>query len=192
MKKRVEIFEFEKPLLLDNLRIYVGRSQSFDLCNDEVPNALNGLFKKLSASRGLGLSNRPCTSPTFCTNFSSSGPRSDEALTCCGSSAFLLCEVARRSSSVSNLGQDSSTWPVAIFVIISGDTLSSSTNGLSAFSTSFLFSSLLFRAVERSCNDSISAETVAKSLRKLVRFVSTELRISSQAVIERCRSSNLA
>lgn len=81
---------------------------------------------------------------------------------------------------------------MASFVIISGDTLSSSTNGLSAFSTSFLSSSLLFRAVERSCNDSISAETVAKSLRKLVRFVSTELRISSQAVIERCRSSNLA
>lgn len=140
----------------------------------------------------LALPATACTQHTFCTSFSSSGPKSDVALLCCESVVFLLCAAARRSSSVRSLGQLSSTWPVLIFVIISGETLSSSTKGLSAFSTSFRFSSLLFKAVERSCNDSMSADTAAKSLRKLVRFVSTEPSISSQAAIERCRSSNLA
>lgn len=38
----------------------------------------------------------------------------------------------------------------------------------------------------------MSADTAARSLRKLARFVSTEARTPSQAAIDRCKSSNLA
>ncbi len=128
---------------------------------------------------------------TLFISFSSSGPRSWAALLR-DSSAFFLYEAARRSTSLSTLAQDSSMFPEAIFDIVSGDTLSSSTKGLSAFSTCLRLSSRLLSAVDRSCNDSISAETVARSFRKLVKLVSTELNISSHAVMERCKSSNLA
>jgi hypothetical protein len=45
--------------------------------------------------------------------------------------------------------------------------------------------------VERSCRVSISADTMAKSFRKSVKLISTELRTWSQAVMDRCSSSNL-
>lgn len=43
MKKSEQVFETEKVLLLDDLRIDVRRSQSLDLSNDKVANALNCL-----------------------------------------------------------------------------------------------------------------------------------------------------
>ncbi len=83
-------------------------------------------------------------------------------------------------------------WPSDILDTTMGDTLSSSTMGPRAFSTALRFSSLTFRAVDRACRVSMSADTAARSLRKLVRLDSTELRMSSQARMDRWSSSNFA
>jgi hypothetical protein len=83
-------------------------------------------------------------------------------------------------------------WPSDILDTTTGETLNSSTIGPKAFSTAFLFSNLTFRAEDRACRLSISADTAARSLRKLVRLDSTELRMSSHARMDRWSSSNLA
>lgn len=80
--------------------------------------------------------------------------------------------------------------PSAIFDTTCGDTLSSSTIGPRPFSIALRFSSRTFKPIERACSDSMSEETLARSFRNDVRFVSTEVRTSSQARIERWRSSN--
>ncbi len=67
-----------------------------------------------------------------------------------------------------------------IFLTMSGDMLISSTAGRRSFSTVLRFSSFVFRAVDRDCNVWISAETTPRSVWKLVREVSTDLRTSSQ------------
>jgi hypothetical protein len=43
----------------------------------------------------------------------------------------------------------------------------------------------LFSAADRVCRDSMSAETIARSLRKLARLSSTDSRTSSHASIDR-------
>jgi len=83
-------------------------------------------------------------------------------------------------------------WPSEILDTTTGDTLSSSTIGPSPLSTALRFSNRTLRAVDLACRVSISAETKARSLRKLVRFVSTEFSTSSQARMDLCRPSNLA
>jgi len=107
--------------------------------------------------------------------------------------SFDLASIAldRFSTSPRALTHASSIAPSTIFFTTAGETLISSTIGPNPFSTIFRFSSLMLRAVDRACNVSISAETVARSFWKLVRLISTELRISSQATMDRWRSSNL-
>lgn len=127
---------------------------------------------------------------TFRVSFSNRGPRSSAAFICRVSVLFLDAEL-RLSSSASIFVHVSSMCPSEIFDMTSGDKLSSSTRGLNAFSTLCLFSNLLFSAVDRAWRDSISADTVARSLRKLARLFSTELSTSSHAAIDRWRSSSL-
>lgn len=187
LEKGEELLELEKVVLLQDLRVDVWGSQRLDLGNEKIANALNGLDDDCQiwcACSAVGIR-------TFSVSFSNSGPRSSEALLCGAPADFFLCMVALLSTSVSTLDQDSSIWPSDILEMVSGDTLSSSTSGPSAFSTPLRSSSLLLRAVERACSDSMSADTAARSLRKLARFVSTEFKTSSQAVMDRCRSWNL-
>lgn len=130
--------------------------------------------------------------PTLRVSFSNKGPSSADALLGCDPGEdFFLNAAVLLSSSDRIFVQDSSIRPVEILVTTSGDTLSSSTSGPKAFSTSLRFCSRRFSADERSCNDSISADTAARSFRKLARFFSTEFRTSSQAVIDRRRLSNV-
>lgn len=96
------------------------------------------------------------------------------------------------SISINVLAHSSSIWPVVILEMVSGDTLSSSTNGPSAFSIRLRFSNLLLSALERDCSVSMSADTVERSLRKSARFISTEFRMSSHATMDRCKASNRA
>lgn len=184
VKKGEQVFETEKVLLLDDLRIDVRRSQSLDLSDDKVANALNGLVGSAGILRALGRIR------TLSMSFSKIGSRSLAALLGLVSD-FFLKEAVFRSSSASILAHVSSMCPSEIFEMTSGDRLSSSTRGPRAFSTCFRFSSLLFKAVDRVCRDSMSADTVARSLRKLARLISTELRTSSHASIDRWRSSSL-
>lgn len=107
-------------------------------------------------------------------------------------SFFFLNATVLRSRSASIFAHVSSMCPSEILEMRSGGRSNSSTSGPSAFSTSFLLSSLLLSAVDRFCRDSMSADTVARSLRKLVRLCSTELRTSSHAAIDLWRSSSLA
>lgn len=126
---------------------------------------------------------------TFRFNFSNRGPRSSAAFICRVSVLFLAA-VLRLSSSASIFVHASSICPSEILEMTSGDRLSSSTRGLNAFSTLCLFSNLLFSAVDRAWRDSISADTAARSLRKLARLISTELSTPSHAAIDRWRSSS--
>lgn len=105
---------------------------------------------------------------------------------------FFLYATDLFSSSDSAFGHESSMCPSAILETTEGGMLRSSTSGPRHFSTAFLFSSRTLSVVDLACSVSISADTVARSFRKLVRLVSTELRMSSQARIDRCSSSNLA
>lgn len=128
---------------------------------------------------------------TFMTSFSSNGPTSARALpvVCC--EGFFNADV-RLSRSAKVFTHASSMWPSEILDTTTGETLNSSTIGPRAFSTAFLFSSRTFRPVDRAWRVSISADTAARSLRKLVRLDSTEFKMSSHARMDRWRSSNLA
>lgn len=185
LEKGEEVFEFYKVLLLDDLRVDVGRAEGFDLSDQEVSYSFDGLgLVSEEGKKGKGKVN------TLSTSFSISGPISDSAFVCVWDE-FFFWAAALLSTSANTLTHASSMWPSDILETTRGDTLSSSTTGPSPFSTAFLFSNLTVRAVDLDWRLSMSADTAARSLRKLVRFDSTEDRISSQARIDRCRSSNL-
>jgi hypothetical protein len=163
---------------LNNLCVDMWRSQRFDLSHDEVANAFNCLFKsdEILSKNALPL--------TLRVSFSKIGSRSFAALLV-SFSDFFLNMFDLRSSSASILAHDSSIWPSEILEMTSGGKLNSSTNGPNAFSTCFRLSNRLFSAADRVCRDSMSAETMARSLRKLARLSSTDSRTSSQASIDR-------
>lgn len=161
----------------------MGRPECLDLSDEEITDSFNSLLSTLETVHlGLG-----CCMPegrTFRTSFSNNGPRSASALVSVWA-AFFLCAAALLSSSDSAFTHTSSICPSAILETTAGEILRSSTIGPRHFSTAFLFSSFMLRVVDLACSVSISAETAARSFRKLVRFVSTELRMSSQARIDR-------
>jgi len=129
---------------------------------------------------------------TFLIRFSSNGFRSPMPFIFRCSFDLASIALDRFSTSAKALTQASSIGPSTIFLTTAGEMLTSSTMGPRPFSTFFRFSNLTFNAVDRACKVSISAETCARSFWKLVRFNSTEFSTSSQARIDRWRSSNLA
>jgi hypothetical protein len=127
--------------------------------------------------------------PTLRISLSSKGPTSVAAFAGAELPVFRRT-AALLSISTRVLTQDSSIGPSDILCTTTGEMLSSSTIGARPFSTACLLATLTLSAVDLLCNVSMSAETAARSFLKLVRFVSTALRTSSQARIDRCKSSS--
>lgn len=144
------------------------------------------------AYRGQSNSEQRWHKHTLWMRFSSNGLRSliplmsRDSFTLPSSALALLSTSARARTHASSIG------PSTIFLTTVGARLISSTTGPRPLSTTFLFSNLTLRAVDRACKVSISADTAARSLRKLAKLISTEFRMSSQAKIDLWRSSNFS
>ncbi len=129
---------------------------------------------------GLHLNRHPSGRLTLFVRLDSSGLASSTALMATWLFICLWMISDRLSRCTRALTQSSSTASSEIFLTTAGDMLISSTAGPNNCSTNLRFSSMVFRTLDRDCNVSISAETTARSVWKLMREASTDLRTLSQ------------
>lgn len=151
----IEGFVVEEGLLLDYLGVDVGGAERFDGRDKVVSYSLYCLSIFSIPPRDRGGTVRG----TLLVKLSSRGLISDTDLTT--SVAFSLSSMIfdRFSSSARAFNQFSSIGPSEIARTTAGDMETSSTAGPSSFSTTLRFSNLVFRAVDRDCSVSISADT---------------------------------
>lgn len=173
----VEAFVSDECLLLDNLRVDVGRAQGFDLRDEEIPNP----FYSLDDLQPAALYKLPVWINTLLVRSSNNGLTSEVAMTFSDFLALPSIIFDHRSNSSSAVIQEESIGPSEMMVTTAGGIETSSIAGPRSLSTTLRFSNLLSIAVDRDWRVSISADTAPRSCWKFVKEVCTDLRTSSQA-----------